>query len=55
MVRKKPGKWFENENIQRITVKGKNIYWKKEKANLVIPIEKDQKTRSWLVKRKNHR
>ena len=23
MVRKKPGKWFEDENIQRITVKGK--------------------------------
>ena len=33
-----------------------NIYWKKkrkkEKANLVIPIEKNQKTRNWLVKRK---
>ena len=26
---KKPSKWFEDENIQRITVKGKNIYWKK--------------------------
>ena len=56
MVRKKPGKWFEDENIQRITVKGKNIYIgkkkKKEKANLVIPIEKNQKTRNWLVKRK---
>ena len=25
---------------------------KKEKANLVIPIEKNQKTRNWLVKRK---
>ena len=45
MVRKKNGKWFEEENIQRITVKGENIYWKKkEKANLVIPIEKNQKT-----------
>ena len=29
-VRKKPGKWFEDENIQRITAKGKiYIYWKK--------------------------
>ena len=61
---KKPGKLFEDENIQRITVKGENIYWKKyilekniyigkkEKANLVIPIEKNQKTCNWLVKRK---
>ena len=40
--KKKPGKWFEDENIQRITVKGKKIYIgkKKEKANLIIPIEK---------------
>ena len=31
----------------------KNIYWrKKEKANLVIPIEKNQKACNWLVKRK---
>ena len=31
----------------------KNICWKKkEKANLVISIEKNQKTRNWLVKRK---
>ena len=38
-----------NESVSR----GKNIYWKtKEKANLVIPIEKNQKTRNWLVKRK---
>ena len=29
------------------------IYWKKkEKANLVIPIEKNQHIRNWLVKRK---
>ena len=28
------------------------IFEKKEKANLVIPIEKNQKTRNWLVKRK---
>ena len=44
MVREKTGKWFENENIQRITDKGENIYWnkiyigKKGKASLVIPI-----------------
>ena len=32
MVRKKKRKWFEDENIQRITVKGeKYIYWKKKK------------------------
>ena len=57
MVRKKPDKWFEDENIQRITVNGKNIYIgkkKKEKANLVILIEKNQKTRNWLVKRKKN-
>ena len=54
MVRKKPGKCFEDENIQRITVKGKNIYWKKEKANLGIPIEKNQKTMQ-LVRKKKHR
>ena len=57
MVRKKPGKWFEDENLQWITVKGekKYILEKKEKANLVILIEKNQKIRYWLVKRKNHR
>ena len=51
--KKKPGKWFEDEHIQRITLKGKMyIGKKKEKANLVIPIEKNQKTYNWLVKRK---
>ena len=32
MVRKKPGKWFEDENIQRITLKGEKayIYWRKK-------------------------
>ena len=48
--KKKPDKWFEDENIQRITVKRENIYWKKyiyvlekkkKKANRVIPIEKN--------------
>ena len=44
MVRK-TGKWFEDENIQRITVKGKKKYIlekKKKRANLVITIEKNQ-------------
>ena len=53
--KKKPGKWFEDENIQRITVKGKKYILekkKKEKDNLVIPIKKNQKTRNWSVKRK---
>ena len=44
-----------NESLSR----GKYIYWKKiyvlekkKKVNLVTPIEKNQKTRNWLVKRK---
>ena len=36
-----------NESLSR----GKNLYWK-EKANLIIPIEKNQKTPNWLVKTK---
>ena len=28
------------------------IYTGKKKANFVIPIERNQKTRNWLVKRK---
>ena len=53
MVRKQNGKWFEDENIQRITVKEKKyILEKKENANLVIPIEKI-KRHNWFVKRKN--
>ena len=51
---KKNSKWFEDEKIQRNTVKGENVYWEKnEKANFVIPIEKNQKKCNWLVKRKN--
>ena len=46
MVKKKPGKWFEDENIQRITVKGKKyVLGKKEKANLVIPVKKKRKSK----------
>ena len=54
--KKQTGKWFADENIQRISVKGKiYIGKKKEKANLVIPIEKkNQKTRNWTVKRKKN-
>ena len=37
-----------NESLSR----GKYILAKKEKANLVIPIEKNKKIRNWLVKRK---
>ena len=57
---KKTGKWFEDENIQRITVKGKNIYWKKyileekEKANLVIQIEKKSKDMELVGQRKKN-
>ena len=63
MLRKKPGKWFEDENIQRITIKGRiyiyiyiyiYILGKKEKVNLVIPTEKNQKKRNQLVKRKKN-
>ena len=39
-----------NESLSR---RKKYILEKKEKANLVIPIEKNQKTRNWLVKKKN--
>ena len=39
--------------VGKIYIGKKNIYWeKKEKASLFIPIEKNQKTRNWLVKRK---
>ena len=31
MVRKQTGKWFEDENIQQISVKGKTIFWEKKK------------------------
>ena len=62
MVRKKPASDLKmkiyNESLSRgkIYILEKNIYWKKkEKANLVIPIEKSQKRCNWLVKRKKHR
>ena len=56
MVRKRKASDLKiyNESLSR----GKNIHGKKyildkkEKANLVIPIEKKQKTCIWLVKRK---
>ena len=52
---KKNSKCFEDENIQRITVKGKKIYIgkkKKEKANLVIPIEKKSKGMQLVAQKK---
>ena len=40
-----------NESLPK--EKKKYIYWKKkEKTNLVIPIEKNRKSRNWLGKRK---
>ena len=61
MVRKQPGKLFEDENIYNESLsRGKNIYFgKKEKTNLIIPIEKKQqkkkqKTSNWLAKRKKN-
>ena len=48
-------KYTENHFQVEEYILKKNIYWKKkEKANLVLPIEKNQKTRNWLVKRKKH-
>ena len=53
MLRKKPGKWFEDENIQRITVKGKIYIGKKKRKSQPCHTNwKNQKTRNWLVKRK---
>ena len=40
---------INNESLSRGKI---YILEKKEKANLVIPTEKNQKTRNWLVKRK---
>ena len=52
--KKKPGKWFEDENIQRITVKRKKyMLEKKEKSNLVISIEKNQDMQLVGLKKKN--
>ena len=56
MVRKNPASDLKMKIYNESLSRGKNLYiGKKEKANLVIPIEKNQKTRNWLVKRKNHR
>ena len=54
MLRKKnPASNLKRKIYYESLSRGK-IYWKKkEKSNLVIPIEKNQKTRNWLVKRKN--
>ena len=56
MVRKNPASDLKMKIYNESLSRGK-IYIlekKKEKANLVIPIEKSQKTRNWLVKRKRN-
>ena len=57
-MKKYPGKWLEDENIQRITVKAKiyiYILEKKEKADLVIPIEKIKRHAiGWSKEKKKH-
>ena len=59
MLRKKTGSDLKIKIYNKSLSMGKNIYVgkkyileKKEKANLVILIEKNQKTRNWLVKRR---
>ena len=54
--KKKTGKWFEAENIQRISAKGeKYISEKKEKANFVIPIKKIKRHAiGWSKDKKHH-
>ena len=59
MVRKKTASDLKIKIYNESLSRGKNIYigkkyilGKKEKINLVIPIEKNKKTRNWLVKRK---
>ena len=46
-----------NESLSRGKILEKDIYWKKkeEKANLVIPIEKNQKHAVGWPKEKKHR
>ena len=61
MVKKNPASDLKmtiyNESLSRGKIHIEKIYIleKKEKTNFVIPIEKNQKTHNWLVKRKNHR
>ena len=53
--KKKTGKWFEPENIQRITAKGKNIYLgKKRKGQPCHTNWNNQKKPNWSVKRKKN-
>ena len=59
MIRKKNGKWFEDENIQRITVKG-NIYIyigkKKKRPTLSYQLKKKSKDTQLVgQKKKKHR
>ena len=52
---KKPGKWFKDENIQRITVKGKNIYIleKKKRPTLSYQLKKIERHAIGWSKEKN--
>ena len=55
MVKKNSASDLKMEICNESLSRGKYIYIfekRKEKADLVIPIEKNQKTRNWLVKRK---
>ena len=46
MVKKKTGKWFEDENIQRIIVKGEKLYIleKKKRPPLSYQLKKSKDT-----------
>ena len=57
--KKKTGKWFEDENIQLITIKGKNIYILKKKISKGQPChtnwKKSKDTQLVGQKKKKHR
>ena len=57
MVRKKPGEWFEDDNIQRITVKGENIYLGKKRKGQPCHTNwrKSKDTQLVSQKKKKHR
>ena len=53
---KKNGKWFEDENIQRIIVRGKKIYIleKKKRPTLLYQLKKIKRHAIGWSKEKNH-